>query len=136
MIIFRPSMHRGQKLKLRLCRSSFCSWVPLGETGLVPSNVRLICSVCRPKTKMKERIRKSQNRTEENLIRIDRTPPEEKHNLLRAFGKTINKYNLAFCAPLQNHAIISGVLHFSRNTNVYMKFLLKLGRKRTRALAK
>ena len=31
-IIFRRIMHRGQKLELRLWRSGFLSWVPLGET--------------------------------------------------------------------------------------------------------
>ena len=30
--IFRRNMHRGQKLELRLWRSGFFSWVPLGET--------------------------------------------------------------------------------------------------------
>ena len=31
-IIFRRIMHRGQKLELRLWRSGFFSWVPLGAT--------------------------------------------------------------------------------------------------------
>ena len=49
---FRRTMHRGQKLELRLWRSGLLSWVPLGETALIPRNVWLISSVYRSKTDM------------------------------------------------------------------------------------
>ena len=38
-IIFRRIMHRGQKLELHPWRSRFLSWLPLGETGSVPTSV-------------------------------------------------------------------------------------------------
>ena len=45
--------YRGQKLELRLWKSGFLSWVPLGETAiLVLSSVRLFSSVYRSKTNM------------------------------------------------------------------------------------
>ena len=63
-------MHGGQKLELRLSRSGFLSWVPLGETGLVPRSGVAVSLISRNRrSKMNSERKQSQNKTRSSLIR-------------------------------------------------------------------